>query len=265
MKILRGMKRGLGKRPRTQREIVLCLCTISMVLTLFILLLGGSLNPLLWDEQFGRRRTPTQLIDPFSSPIQTINSEFEEEYGELLGGEDSLDLDPHVCEISEMYIRSLIEYKGDITNYLCIDHLATTEEVIQRGKDDCDGQAVLIASLLIHRGYDARVVLGYAHVWVEVTIDDTTISINNPKGYTFRYCTFNDREVQWNTFSFFILIMGFFLLFFSLSTTAYYVHRASLLRYFSDYVYVFKYVFFLFVLFFGFGTVILLIIKIFIS
>ena len=123
-------------------------------------------------------------------------------------------LDELIIEISNIYVQSQISYRSDTSNYHSIDHLATTSEILKRGADDCDGQAILIASLLRYRGYDAYVVFGYSHVWVEVHLDNKIISINNPERHDVWYCKFNEQNVQWNILPFFNLFMGFFYCFY---------------------------------------------------
>lgn len=235
------------------------------------------MSPLIWKQQFERRVNPTMLLEPSSPAIQKLNERFEAYYGyllkfkteDLLYGyaailttEDLALLDQFTLEVSNIYIHSQIEYKRDLNNYQCIDHLATSSEIVERGADDCDGQAILIASLLRYRGYDAYVVVGYTHVWVDVHLDDRVISINNPKRSHVWYYKFDERNVQWSILPFFILFMGFFMLFYSLLSVLYYLYKKNVVEYISDYIYVFKYVFFLFVTFLGFGVIVFVIIKI---
>ncbi len=197
-------------------KIVIKLSILSLLLAFFVVILGGSMNPLIWKQQFERRLNPKVLLDPNSSAIKSLNDRFEESYDFLLKlkREDIVFLDELIIEISNIYVQSQISYRSDTSNYHSIDHLATTSEILKRGADDCDGQAILIASLLRYRGYDAYVVLGYSHVWVEVHLGNKIISINNPERHGAWYCKFNEQNVQWNILPFFNLFMGFFYCFY---------------------------------------------------
>ena len=179
-------------------KIVIKLSILSLLLTFFVVMLGGSMNPLIWKQQFERKLNPTVLLDPNSSAIKSLNDRFEESYDFLLKlkREDIVFLDALMIEISNIYVQSQISYEGDTSNYHSIDHLATTSEILKRGADDCDGQAILIASLLRYRGYDAYVVFGYSHVWVEVHLGNKIISINNPERHDVWYCKFNEQNVN---------------------------------------------------------------------
>ncbi|MCK4637708.1 MAG: hypothetical protein KAT49_07505 [Methanomicrobia archaeon] len=258
-------------------KLIIKLSVVSLLLAFFVVMVGGSMNPLMWKQQFERRQNPTMLLEPTSPTIKKLNEGFEASYGhilkfktqDLLYGyaailtkEDLVLLDRFTLEVSNIYIQSQVGYKTDIGNYHSIDHFATSSEIIQRGADDCDGQAILIASLLRYRGYDAYVVVGYSHVWVDVHLDDRVISINNPERSDVWYCKFDERNVQWSILPFFILFMGFFMLFYSLLSVLYYLYKKNVLEYIRDYMYVFKYVFFLLVTFLGFGVIVFVIIKI---
>ena len=136
-------------------------------------------------------------------------------------------LDELIIEISNIYVQSQISYEGDTSNYHSIDHLATTSEILKRGADDCDGQAILIASLLRYRGYDAYVVFGYSHVWVEVHLDNKIISINNPERHDVWYCKFNEQNVN-GIFCLSLIYLWDFLLFLSLLSMLDYLYKKML-------------------------------------
>lgn len=136
-------------------------------------------------------------------------------------------LDELIIEISNIYVQSQISYRSDTSNYHSIDHLATTSEILKRGADDCDGQAILIASLLRYRGYDAYVVFGYSHVWVEVHLDNKIISINNPERHDVWYCKFNEQNVN-GIFCLSLIYLWDFLLFLSLLSMLDYLYKKML-------------------------------------
>ncbi len=257
---------------------MLKLIAISLFIVFFIFVLGGSFNPLIWKQQCMRRLQPSILVRPDSSAINELNEEFNQSYDHIfiLGrGElyrkfygDSLNsevesnfyFDELIIELSYRYILSQVTYEEDIRNHYSLDHLATPSEVLEKGADDCDGQAVLITSLLRHRGYNAFVVMGYSHVWAEVLLDDTVLTINNPKNYTEWYCKFNENTVQWNFYRFFYLFTGFFLLVFSPLAAVYFSYKRNVIEHILEYMYFFRYILvllaaFLLFIFIVFGTI----------
>jgi hypothetical protein len=53
------------------------------------------------------------------------------------------------------------------------EYLPTVAEVFEQGREDCDGRAVVAASLLRRMGYDAWLVSDLLHVWVETPEGET--------------------------------------------------------------------------------------------
>src|SRR6185295_4116464 len=62
-----------------------------------------------------------------------------------------------------------IKYRYDWYNWGNLDYWPTAEETWALKKEDCDGRAVLAASILRSRGYtNATIVANLKHVWVKV-------------------------------------------------------------------------------------------------
>ena len=59
-----------------------------------------------------------------------------------------------------------VPYAFDWDTWGVMDYLPTVSEVFARGREDCDGQAVVAASLLRRLGYDAWLVTDLKHTWV---------------------------------------------------------------------------------------------------
>jgi hypothetical protein len=162
---------------------------ISSILMLFIYGGGGSPNPLTWRSHVDRFISPQQLVQP------DVVSEFAREI-------DSTVSDPHA--LFEL-VEQKIEYKSDLVTHASIQHLSTTEEVLQSREDDCDGIAVLVCSLLRFKGYTAYAVMGPTHAWVEYEDKDDLVSIDYRGGDWF--VRFNESTTEWNL-QVFILSMG---------------------------------------------------------
>lgn len=75
----------------------------------------------------------------------------------------------------EQTVYEFVPYEHDWVTRGVMEHLATTAEIFEMGKDDCDGRAVIAASLLRRMGYEARLATDLLHMWVE-TPDGETMS-----------------------------------------------------------------------------------------
>ena len=71
----------------------------------------------------------------------------------------------------EKYVGRRLPYCHDWIQWWNADYWPTASEAIAAGREDCDGIAVVVASVLRHRGYRARLVGNTLHIWVAV--DDT--------------------------------------------------------------------------------------------
>lgn len=181
------------------------------------------MNPLAWKTQANRFFFPQQLILP-----ETTADLFHEM-------EENVKDDP-----AQMFsvIEWKVQYATDLFNYGALNHLANAEEVLLRGRDDCDGQAVVLCSVLRYAGYDAVAVIGPYHSWVEVR-DTPPTFINYREGTWF--VKFNEQFVQWNYQVLFLFFMGEFLLFFVGLMVAFYVVQKGLPRYVDESVGYLKY------------------------
>jgi len=104
-------------------------------------------------------RDPDRLIQPEAPALQPL---FESLQGELTPTDDA---QTHLEKVQRFVVQH-IPYRFDWQVWGVADYLPTVAEVIQRGTEDCDGRAVIAASLLRKLGYDARLVANSAHVWV---------------------------------------------------------------------------------------------------
>jgi len=111
-------------------------------------------------------RDPNALIEPDAPAIQPL----VEELGQLL----SNDLAPNeVLKRVERYVYNKIEYEWDWNTWGTADYLPTVTEAIEMGKEDCDGQAVVAASLLRRFGFQVQLVTDFAHMWVKTDRGET--------------------------------------------------------------------------------------------
>jgi hypothetical protein len=194
---------------------------LSAVIVLFIFSCGGSFNPLVWKSQCERRLSPQHLIQP--EKVDQLSQEIG-------------DVTPY--EIFE-YIESRILYTHDLFNHASVDHLPTAEEVVRSGKDDCDGQAILLCSVLRNKGYTAYTAIGPSHAWVEVETDEPLLI--NYNGGTW-FLRFNEETVEWDYTSLFLLILEEFVVLTVFFSLMFYAQGKGVFAYVKDVFGYLKYV-----------------------
>jgi hypothetical protein len=105
-------------------------------------------------------RDPNALIEPEAAGIASLTDELMAQIPEgLPAGE--------VLHRVERFVYEKVPYDWDWNTWGTADYLPTVDEVIAKGKEDCDGRAVVAASILRRLGYDAQLVTDFAHVWVK--------------------------------------------------------------------------------------------------
>jgi hypothetical protein len=78
-----------------------------------------------------------------------------------------------VLQAVERNVCEQIPYAWDWDVWGVAEYLPTVAEVFERGREDCDGRAVVAASLLRRMGYDAWLVSDLLHVWVQTPEGET--------------------------------------------------------------------------------------------
>jgi hypothetical protein len=211
------------------RRVITKAVILSAVVVVFVFGCQGSLNPLTWKSQLERFVSPQQLIQPDAA------ADF---YADMREG---IQHDPE--EIS-LHIKWRIPYTNDLFVHGALNHFATAEEVLQTGRDDCDGQAVLLCSVLRHAGYDAVTVIGPSHAWVEVVSEDDVLFIDYRGGDWF--VRFNESSQEWEYTLFFIMVAERFFLLAVFFSIILYGYQKGVLTYVGEFFGFLKYVILLF-------------------
>ncbi len=81
--------------------------------------------------------------------------------------------DSELLPVVQGFVVERVPYAYDWETWGVVDYLPTVEEVVTMGREDCDGRAVIAASLLRGRGVEARLVADGAHVWVWTPLGET--------------------------------------------------------------------------------------------
>jgi len=98
-----------------------------------------------------------------------------------------------MLEATERFVLQEIPYGWDWDVWGVVDYVPTVAEVIARGTEDCDGRAVLAATLLRVKGIDAQLVGDPRHMWVSTPIGDTM----NPLGPPVFQANKTGTHIQW--------------------------------------------------------------------
>ena len=136
----------------------------SLKLLLFGLVTLAALypNPVLLVKQIQHLTDVESLIQPDLPAMAEINRDINK----LLPTNATPQKE---FQTVERYVHQKIKYQYDWYNWGNLDYWPTAAEVWERKREDCDGRAVLAASILRARGFKtARIVGNLNHVWVAV-------------------------------------------------------------------------------------------------
>jgi len=156
MKILRAIN-GLRWPVRIPLKVMIFVLTVIVVCFPHLGLLVTHVE---------RWRNPNALIEPDAPALQPWFAELRPKL--------PADTDPaRALPIVQNFVYSKIRYKYDWQNWGNADYIPTVAETVAAGYEDCDGQAVVAASLLRKLGYEAVLVTDWVHVWVQTGQGDT--------------------------------------------------------------------------------------------
>lgn len=131
-----------------------------------VLLLVCYPDPRLLIRHAQRWRDPHRLIQPNAPALQPFADELQSRMPREVSPEAAL-------RRVEKFVHEKIPYEWDWNTWGAADYLPTLEEILSAGKEDCDGRAVVAASLLARLGYQAEIVTDLGHVWVTTEHGDT--------------------------------------------------------------------------------------------
>ncbi|HUU84113.1 MAG TPA: transglutaminase-like domain-containing protein [Phycisphaerae bacterium] len=136
------------------------------------LLFGATLflisfpDPRLFVRHVQHWQDPNALIDPDLAALQPWVAEVKRQLKPEMEPRKAL-------KTVERFVYKKVPYRFDWETWGSADYLPTLAEVLDKGKEDCDGQAVVAASILQNLGYRAELVTDFAHVWVKTDKGET--------------------------------------------------------------------------------------------
>ncbi len=116
-------------------------------------------NPVRLARHLAHWRDPNALIEPDAAALAPMVVALR---SQLTGLDDPRD----ALRAVEKFVHTEIPYDWDWNTWGSADYLPTVTEVIEMGREDCDGQAVVAASLLRNFGFETELVANFAHMWV---------------------------------------------------------------------------------------------------
>jgi hypothetical protein len=123
-------------------------------------------NPAVLARHIRHSQNPNAMIEADSPDLQPWVSEVRERLDPAMQPRKAL-------QVIQRFVYEKVPYKYDWETWGCADYLPTLSEVMELGYEDCDGQAVVAASLLRNLGYKAELVSDGMHVWVKTDKGDT--------------------------------------------------------------------------------------------
>lgn len=135
-------------------------------------------------------RDPNALIEPDAVAIRPLVEELRQQMDEDLPPAEAL-------KLVERFVHEKLEYDWDWNTWGTVDYLPTVTEALQKGKEDCDGRAVVAASLLRNFGFEAQIVTDFSHVWVKTDKGETM----GPGKKKAVIATEQGLRVEWNAVS----------------------------------------------------------------
>lgn len=138
-------------------------------------------NPLLLARHVRHWSDIAAMIEPDEPALLPMLAEVNRR---LAGEPEAWNDPPRVLEVVQHVVCSQIDYAWDWENWGCVDYLPTVAETIHRGREDCDGRAVVAASILQRLGFESSLITDGSHVWVRTSAGETMSPVPTSSGRT---------------------------------------------------------------------------------
>ncbi len=130
--------------------------------------------PSLFVRNLRHWRNPNALIEPDAADLQPWITELRPQL-------DGVEAGPDALKVVEKFVYRKVPYAWDWDTWGVMDYMPTVSEIVGAGAEDCDGRAVISASLLRNLGYKADLVTDAIHVWVKTDRGETMSPGRLPK------------------------------------------------------------------------------------
>lgn len=172
----------------------------ALKLVIFLVVTFFVLFP--YPGQFARHlshvRNLDAMIEPEAPRLAALQEELVIATSMPQGGADAA----AVQKAIEKLVLERVKYVFDWDQWGSADYMPTVEEMFERAdanggqlSEDCDGRAVMAASLMRRMGYDAELVTDLRHVWVKTSEGEWM----GPGGEKTMTSTAEGTRIDWGT------------------------------------------------------------------
>ncbi len=156
VKALHRLWNNLALLGRAQRSL------IKGIIYLFILLFVLFPNPALVIDQVGAYLNTEALFETGFPEMAGINAQIDS----LLPDDYNFQQE---AKVITRFVYDKIAYEFDWDNWANCEYWPSASRVWRRGREDCDGQAILAVAIFRSRGYrDADIIGSMQHLWIQV-------------------------------------------------------------------------------------------------
>lgn len=132
-------------------------------------------RPSLLVRHIARLRVMDALPDPREPALRPVEKQFD-----TFVAQQGIEGGTALLDAVQRFVYEQVPYAYDWEVWGVADYIPTVREIIEAGREDCDGRAVLAAALLRAKGIDAKLVAGNGHVWVATDWGETMSPIGQP-------------------------------------------------------------------------------------
>ena len=165
-----------------------CRVPVKLLIFAIVLVLVLFPRPRLLVRQIDRLRHLDRLIDPRAPKLDAVVRRFQADLPENLTPRQ-------IRKRVQAFVYETIPYDWDWNTWDVADYIPTVGELMAKGREDCDGRAVLAASLLRRLGQKASLATDLRHIWVVVERDE----LMGPGGWKSAVSTPKGTRVHWRT------------------------------------------------------------------
>jgi hypothetical protein len=131
-----------------------------------------------YPRQFARHlshiKNMQAMVDPQAPQLDTLQHLLDERLRETAATQPAVRENPAaILRHVERLVLDEVHYEWDWNLWGSADYMPTVKEIFDKAaetdgvlREDCDGRAVIAASLMKRQGYEARIVSDLRHVWV---------------------------------------------------------------------------------------------------
>ena len=141
---------------------------VPLKILFFLVVLFFTLYPKYWllPRTIARYSDMNSVLDPSFPELAPLEEKVRAGLPESADARTTLDA-------VQKAVYQRIPYAWDWEVWGVCDYLPTVAEVFEKGREDCDGRAVVAASLLRRMGFQADLVSDLLHVWVSTPAGET--------------------------------------------------------------------------------------------